>query len=330
MKVLVMGGTRFMGIRVVDRLCHDGHNVTVFNRGSNQPSWGQPVGEVHGDRNDPCSLSLLVEHEFDAVVDLSAYTRGQTDLLLDVLGQIEVFVHCSTAAVYAPDQGRPLVEDKVGKNPLFGEYGIQKMGCEEALSLRRSPEKHTSVLRFPYVLGPENYIPREEFVLNRVLDNEIVFLPGDGQATQDFVYVDHAAEALCSCLNADTSPGWRALNIATPGCSSSLEEFVDVCAQEVGMEARIIAAGGGPSGDNSTAFDFLNCLFPFPNESCLLDLSAADRAGITPDPMSLEKMIGLAYEALIRAPARRIWLRTGREETAMRHWRLDSSMTPQS
>ena len=183
MRTLVMGGTRFLGIEVVEALLRAGHEVVIFHRGSRAPAWSRPVGQVLGDRTDAADLARLAALEADAILDLSAYTRAQTELLLDAVPGVPRLIHVSTVNVYRPSPLLPWPEDTpCGPHPLWGTYAVEKIGCELALRERRLPSLSTVAVRFPLVLGPGNYIAREEFVLNRLLDNEPILLSGDGQA----------------------------------------------------------------------------------------------------------------------------------------------------
>ena len=77
-----MGGTRFLGVHVVEELLRAGHEVTLFHRGSRTPNWERPVDHVWVTATSPPDLAQLTRLTFDAVLDLSAYTRAQTALLL--------------------------------------------------------------------------------------------------------------------------------------------------------------------------------------------------------------------------------------------------------
>ena len=61
MRVLVMGGSRFMGVKLVERLLEGGHDVTIANRGTRNPTWSRPVQTIVGDRYDPDVLQQLAD-----------------------------------------------------------------------------------------------------------------------------------------------------------------------------------------------------------------------------------------------------------------------------
>ena len=310
MNVLVMGGTRFMGIAVVRRLLDRGHSVTVFNRGNRAVSWHGPVTQVRGDRNEPAALAALRDAPFDGVIDMSAYTPLQTQNLLVTLGAVPRFLHCSTGGVYAPQLVLPWPEETpYGPWELWGQYAADKIACEQVLQTARPEHLVTTAIRIPYVLGPLNYEDREEFVLNRLLDGEEVLVPGDGQAVQQFVSSEQVAHAMVAALETIEGGGWRAFNIASPGFTS-LVGFVQICAEIAGTGARVRCVGGGPTGDGSRSVNRANPLFPFPNVNYVLDLQASVRVGIAPPAVSLASMIASALEALQARPERRAWKRT--------------------
>jgi nucleoside-diphosphate-sugar epimerase len=308
MRVLVMGGSRFMGPRVIETLVARGHEVTAFNRGTRD--YAPPVGarQIVGDRNESAALAQLRPADFEVVVDMSAYLRAQTESLLDFLGAIERWVHISSGAVYRPPAELPWPESTTyGPWALWGTYAIEKLGCELALRGRRAPSKSTICLRFPMVLGPANFVPREEFVFNRLLDRGEILIPGDGHAVVQFVSTVQVGQAVASAVELEPQ-GWHAFNIANP-TFASLTGFVELCAEIAGVEAttRPVPQPAGP-------FDAYDAVFPFPNENYVLDISASIALGLAPDRMTITAMLRDAYDHLMADPRRRSWERTNAEK----------------
>ena len=83
MKLLVIGGTSFVGRAFVERAVADGHDVTVFHRGEQEPDDLPPVTHVHGDRDG--DLDRLGDGTFDAVVDTSGYVPRVVDATASLL-----------------------------------------------------------------------------------------------------------------------------------------------------------------------------------------------------------------------------------------------------
>lgn len=313
MRTLVMGGTRFVGVEVVEALLDAGHEVVIFHRGSRSPQWSRPVRQVIGDRTIPKDLEQLRAVDPEVIVDMSAYSRTQTEQLLDVLPSVPRLVHVSTINVYRPQPLLPWPEvTPYGPHPLWGSYAVEKIGCELALKDRRPSPLTTVAIRFPLVLGPANFIAREEFVLNRLLDEEVILLPGDGQAVHQYVWVKHAAAALARAVELD-QPGFQPFNVASRGCNTSLQGFVEICAGVSGTVPRVRAVGGGATGENRPVFNNIDCVFPFTNENTIADLGAADESGLLEPFMPLHDMIAAALETLRSEPGRRGWTRTAAE-----------------
>jgi nucleoside-diphosphate-sugar epimerase len=318
MKILVMGGTRFMGVKVVELLLEHEHEVAVFNRGSRNLSWSRPVETIVGDRGDTTAMRALSGERFDGIVDLSAYTGAQTSGLLDVQGDVQRLVHISSGVVYEPQATLPWAEDTpFGPWSLWGEYASEKLACELILSERRvAASNATTVLRFPWVLGPHNYAPREEFVLNRLLDDAVVLVPGDGKAVQQFVSVDQVAHSIVACVEGFSEGGLRAFNIASHEFAS-LEGFIEIAARVASVDVKMLAVGGGAVGIDQLVFHAYDCVFPFPNENYVLDVTSAHTAGVAPPYVSLESMIADALDALRDDSVARRWQRTSAETEAL-------------
>jgi nucleoside-diphosphate-sugar epimerase len=316
-RILVMGGTRFVGVDVVGALLDAGHDVVVFHRGTRTPRWSRPVEHVIGDRTVTADLAPLAQRHVDAVIDLSAYSRAQTGLLLDVLPAVPRLVHCSTLNVYRPRPLLPWTEDTpYGPHPLWGGYAVEKIGCELALRERRPESLSTVSLRLPLVLGPRNFLAREEFVLNRLLDDELILLPGDGQAVHQYVWIHHAAQALARAVELDAE-GFHAFNVASRRCLTSLEGFVQVCADVSGTTARVRFVGGGATGEDRPVFDGVDCVFPFSNENTVGDLTKAGAAGLLEPFLPLHDMVAEALQAMRADPERRKWTRTAAEQRVL-------------
>ena len=312
MKILVLGGTRFMGVDTVELLLDHDHEVVVFNRGTRKDVWPGRVHETHGDRTDAAALTQLAGETFDGVVDFCAYRDSDVRNLLAVQGEVQRLVHMSSGTVYALEPRLPWAEDTpYGPAMLWGEYARGKIECEHVLRGERPAWAATTAIRPPWVLGPRSYADRERFVLNRLLDGEPILLPGDGKAVQQFVTSAQVAYAVVAALEAFDGGGWRAFNVASPGYAS-LEGFVKICAEVADAEPVVRLVGNGPTGTTSPVFEMANPVFPFPNENYLLDDSALERAGLAATPVALDAMIEMSLAALLGSSERR-WSRTAAE-----------------
>lgn len=194
MRVLVLGGTRFIGRHIVETLVAAGDSVSVFTRGSSPDALAASVERLHGDRSHgPNGLTSLSDATWDACVDVSGYTpvqvRASAERLASKVGR---YVFISTASVYQHaavgplDESFPLLpeaaEDVV---QVTGEtYGPLKVTCERIV--QDVYADRATILRPQIVAGPYDPTGRHTYWVQRSLQPGETLLPGDGS---DFVQV---------------------------------------------------------------------------------------------------------------------------------------------
>src|SRR5580765_8101033 len=139
MRLLVLGGTKFLGRGIVDAALASRHDVTLFNRGATNPGLYPDVESLRGDRDG--ALSALAGREWDAVIDPSGYlprlVRASAELLRGAVGH---YVFVSSISVYAfpfpagIDESAPLNDVVADADEVTGEnYGGLKVGCEDVV-----------------------------------------------------------------------------------------------------------------------------------------------------------------------------------------------------
>ena len=152
MRILVMGGTRFIGVYLTQILVEQGHDVVLFNRG-NKPAPVEGVQQIHGDRKDAAQLKQQLSGEsFDAIFDNNGRELSDTQPLVEIFnGQVQHFVYVSSAGVYLKTDQLPHREgDAVDPNSRHKG----KFATEEYLTQQQVP--FTSV-RPVYIYGPQNH-----------------------------------------------------------------------------------------------------------------------------------------------------------------------------
>ena len=131
MRILVLGGTRFLGRHIVERLAAQGHTVVAFHRGETACELPPQVEERFGDRNS--DLSSIENDRWDAVVDVAAYEPEQVRRSRELDAKRYLFV--STVNVYA-DQSTPRIREDWPTMEAFDPadesqaYGGKKAACE--------------------------------------------------------------------------------------------------------------------------------------------------------------------------------------------------------
>lgn len=186
-RILVLGGTRFIGRAVVDALA-DRHHVTVANRGT-QCLWRDDVASVVFDRDSGASLvSVLDVRQFEAVVDVSGTDPAHVRYVVHgwpADWKFLPYVFISSAGVYDPSVTPPPFSEDMPtpSDAIWGTYGVAKAGCEELL---RAEFPQPTCLRPPYVYGPFNYEDRERWLWARLLHEKSILIPRDGSARLKF------------------------------------------------------------------------------------------------------------------------------------------------
>jgi len=202
MRVLIMGGTRFIGVYLTKRLVSQGHEVVLFNRG-NKPAPVESVKTIHGDRKDPAQLkAALAGESFDAIFDNNGRELSDTQPLVELFGdQVQHFVYVSSAGVYLKSDEMPHVEgDAVDPNSRHKG----KFETEEYLAAQQIP--FTSV-RPVYIYGPQNYNDVEAWFFDRVVRDRPLPIPGSGMALTQMGHVADLAAAMAAVLGNEQAIG---------------------------------------------------------------------------------------------------------------------------
>ena len=184
MKLLVLGGTKFLGRGVVDAALAGGHEVTLFNRGKTNPGLYPEAEPLHGDLAE--NLDALRGRAWDAVVDLDPtqlprHTRSRAELLAESVGH---YVFVSTISVYADaskplDESSPLLEPPDPEPDAFDAelYGNLKVGSERAV--QDVFGERCAIVRPGLIAGPYDPTDRFTYWPRRLAEGGDVLAPGD-------------------------------------------------------------------------------------------------------------------------------------------------------
>ncbi|NJL87345.1 MAG: NAD-dependent epimerase/dehydratase family protein [Leptolyngbyaceae cyanobacterium SM1_1_3] len=195
MRILVMGGTRFIGVYLTQILVEQGHEVVLFNRG-NQPAPVDGIEQIQGDRKDITQLKAkLADAYFDVVFDNNGRELSDTQPLVEIFqDKLQHFVYVSSAGVYQKSEQMPHIEgDAVDPNSRHKG----KFATEAYLKAQGVP--FTSV-RPVYIYGPQNYNDLEAWFFDRIVRDRPVPIPGDGMALTQLGHVQDLAQAMAAVL----------------------------------------------------------------------------------------------------------------------------------
>lgn len=175
MRILIMGGTRFIGVYLTKILVEQGHEVVLFNRG-NKPAPMVGVQQIHGDRKNHTQLKeKLSDQGFDAVFDNNGRELSDTQPLVELFkDKVKHFVYMSSAGVYLKSEQMPHVEgDPV--DPKSRHQG--KHETEAYLADQRIP---FTAIRPTYIYGPQNYNDIEAWFFDRIVRDRPILIPNTG------------------------------------------------------------------------------------------------------------------------------------------------------
>ena len=237
-KVLVMGGSRFIGKHIVTML-KDHYEVIVLNRGN--VSLNDPlVHELVCDRNHLAELKdLLAPYRFEYVIDISGYTASQSEGLVQSLdlSQLKTFVYISTSATYDMAAGLAARKetDPIGGDSPTGDYAKNKIEAEHYLN-RVFREDQLVIFRPPVVYGEDNYILRERLMFHLIEHDLPVYVPKSNNVLS-LVYVRDLARDVKLACDGVIPGGIYNVGNQTP---LTLVEWVKLCAKVMNKTANIV------------------------------------------------------------------------------------------
>jgi len=223
--VLILGGTRFFGKKLAANLLRGGADVTILTRGKTADSFGPDVKRLHADRTDTAALRQVIgAADYDVVYDNICYTPQDAEQAVQLFaGRTGRYIVTSSKSVY-PFGGPRKKESDFDPNgyPLPSVYPDQPDYAQgkrlvEAVLFQKAPFPAAAV-RFPIVLGPDDYTRRLHFHLEHIKQGLPLGIP-NRDALLTFIDSDEAASFLDwlgtsalegpvnACSKGETTPG---------------------------------------------------------------------------------------------------------------------------
>ncbi len=282
-KILMLGGTRFIGVYVARMLIEQGHEVTLLTRGKSPvtaqipddtdegyANYASAVKHIACDRKDPEAMKAALSGQgFQVVYDMNGREADEAEIVLEAIPDLEQYIFCSSAGVYMKSDTMPhREEDEVD----FASRHKGKLNTEKLLSDRGVT--FTSI-RPVYIYGPLNYNPVEEMVFHRLKEGRPVMVPGSGMQVTQLGHVKDLAVAFVKCLG--NPKAYNQIYNISGERFVTFNGFVKACAEAGGFPAPEIVNFDPQSVDlgKAKAFPFRDQHFFTSIDKAMADLDWA-------------------------------------------------------
>ena len=237
MRLLLLGGPRFLGRAIADAALAQGHELTFFNRGRTNPQLYRDVERIVGDRT--ADLGKLAGREWDAVIDTCGYLPRNVRSSAEVLATSGLYCFVSSISVYAHfrqvhDEGGPIA--KLGDLPqdevTNESYGALKALCEGAV--RDIFGERALIVRPGLIVGPHDPTGRFTYWPERIARGGEVLAPAPSDAPTQVIDVRDLAEWIVALCERATTGTYNATH---PGLSWA--ELLATCRDVAGSDATV-------------------------------------------------------------------------------------------
>jgi len=205
MKILIIGGTQFVGRHLVEALLRDNHTITLFHRGKTNQNLFPQVEEILGDRDG--ETGKLSGREWDICIDTCGYVPRVVRLSADLLrDKVELYLFISTGSVYHADNEAGMTEDSRLKDTIDESeeevgrytYGPLKVMCENVVT-EVFPDNHL-IIRPGIIIAPYDPTDRLVYWLRRFAIAEQVLCPDNRDQPVQLIDMRDLAEWLAKLI----------------------------------------------------------------------------------------------------------------------------------
>lgn len=251
MKVLILGGTRFLGKALVEEGLNRGHEITLFNRGNNKEVFSE-VEQLIGDRDG--DVSQLKNRKWDVVMDTCGFAPHQMKKVAAVLGKtIEHYTYISSISVYKDwvpsnisenyhlqsmphDRLNGILKDvEEGRISPYEHYGALKVLCEaEAEKYWPGRVLH---IRAGQLVGPFDYTDRLPYWVQRVAEGGKIVVPGRPERPIQLLDVRDIATWVFDMVQKKKA---GTFNVTGPDYELSMEELLNTCKAVANRDAEFV------------------------------------------------------------------------------------------
>jgi len=227
LRLLILGGTQFIGVHLTQLALERGYRVTLFNRGKTHPGLFPEVEKLRGDRNG--QLDALKGRSWDAVIDDSGFVPRHVRLSAELLApHVQRYVYISSISAYASfakptDESSPLgtLDDASTEQVTATTYGPLKALCEKAVEA--ALPHRAIVLRPGFVVGPYDPTDRFTYWPVRAVRGGAMLAPGRPEQPIQFIDARDLARFTLDALERDLA---GTFNLVTPPGRFTMGELI--------------------------------------------------------------------------------------------------------
>lgn len=295
MKLLIIGGTVFLGRALAEAALARGHEVTLFNRGQHNPELFPEVEKLRGDRDG--GMDALRGRRWDAVIDTCGYyprvVRQSAQLLADAVGH---YTFISSISAYADfrqswDENGPLgqmdAEEAEAASAISStNYGPLKVLCEQ--TVEQALPGRTLVLRPGLIDGPHDPSDRFTYWPVRVARGGKVLVPGNESLRVEIIDVRDLAEWNIRLVEANKTGIY---NTTGPDYPLTMQRLLEACKAETGSDAEFVCVPGEFLKEHEVDANRVSCWWiPADDEEyryfCEVNCKKAQADGLTFRPIA--------------------------------------------
>lgn len=244
MQILVIGGTRFFGIHMVEELLKMGHDITIATRGQATDSFGDRVKRITIERTNEDSIkNAFKEKHYDVVIDKIAYCSNDIKYVMENIS-CDKYIYMSSTSVYDPKHMDTLETDFDGYSNdfvwcdrmAFPYEGIKRQ-AEYALWQKYQDKKWLAV-RYPFTIGKDDYTKRLLFYVEHTMKS-IPMNIDNLDYQMGYIRSDEAGKFIAFLVDKDVN---GAINGSSEG-TISIKEIIDYVEKKTGTKAIIDKEG---------------------------------------------------------------------------------------
>ena len=237
-KILIMGGNQFVGKEIVKKFLEKDYTIYILNRGTRKNI--EEVIFFKVDRDNFIEMENILKNiDVDIIIDVSAYTEEQVDILHKVMkNRFKQYILISSASVYNDIESTPANEEsQTGENLIWGDYAKNKYLAEKkTIENSKIYNFKYTIFRPFYIYGVGNNLDRENYFFSRIKYNLPIYIPSKNNIIQ-FGYVEDLALAIESSIgNSDFYN--QTFNISGDEYVT-MSEFSEICGKVMNKKAII-------------------------------------------------------------------------------------------